>query len=55
MRKHSPSFATLFEENKVALMRDEEALNEIEKRIEERQAKKIAKLREADLKKVSSQ
>lgn len=54
MRKHSPSFEILFKENKLQLMKDEEALNEIERRIEERKAREIAKIREAELKKVSS-
>lgn len=54
MRKHSPSFETLVEEYKMELMSDEEALDEIEKRIEDRQAKMIAKLIEADLKQASS-
>lgn len=54
MRKHSPSFEALVEEYKVELMSDEEALDEIEKRIEDRQAKIMAQHIEADLKQLSS-
>lgn len=54
MRKHMPSFNILVQENMMELMKDEEALDKIERRIEERQARRIAKMREAELKKMLS-
>ncbi|UOE94636.1 FbpB family small basic protein [Alkalihalobacillus sp. LMS39] len=40
MRKHSLTFEELVNENKKQLLEDPEALSKIEKRIEDRQAKK---------------
>lgn len=48
MRKHSPTFEELVNANKVQLMRDPDALSEIEKRVEERKAKEFEKLQEAE-------
>ncbi|WP_096201769.1 FbpB family small basic protein [Bacillus sp. FJAT-45350] len=42
MRKVSPTFEELVEENKRELLKDSEAINQIEKRIEERKAKEFA-------------
>ncbi|MFV8828603.1 FbpB family small basic protein [Alkalihalobacterium sp. APHAB7] len=41
MRKHAPSFEELVLENKKQLLQDQDALNKIEKRIEERKAKEF--------------
>ncbi len=48
MRKYNQSFEDLVQANKEQLLKDSKAIQEIEKRIEERKSKEFAKLYRAE-------